>query len=134
MMSRTGSWIEHLTNATEARSLFPRDQLALSGLLLLGLEYVPGNKLRVTLRVDHLPEDAPQRWRDRGAIAVEICLDVGVSALNMRIAKEFDEMPLLDVAIDENRLRVVAQDAEGDFEIEARTFYIRLEAKPSMQQ
>lgn len=134
MMSRTGSWIEHLTNATEVRSLFPRDQLALSGLLLLGLEYVPGNKLRVTVLVDYLPEDAPQRWRDRGATAVEICLDVGVSALNMRIAKEFDEMPLLDVAIDESRLRIVAQDAEGVFEIEARTFYIRLEAKPSMQQ
>lgn len=133
-MSHSGSWIDHLTNRTEVDSLFPRGGLVLSGLLLLGLEYLPGNKLRVTLLSDHLPEAAPQRWRDQGATAVEICFDVGISALNMRIAEEFDEMPLLDVLIDENRLRVVAHDGEGSFDIEARTFYIRLLAKPSTRQ
>lgn len=130
-MSNTGTWVEYLTNETEIRALFPCHDLPLSGLLLLGLEYVSGNKLRVTLLADRLPECAPQRWRDRGVIATEICLDVGVSMMNMRIAKEFDDMPLLNVVFDENRLRITAQDVEADFEIDVHTFYIRFEAKPS---
>lgn len=134
-MSRASSWVEHLTNASEVRSIFPGDGLELSGLLLLGLEYRPGNKLRITLLSDQLPEDIPERWRGRNATTVEICFDIGVSRLDMRVGKEFDEMPLLNVAIEANRLRIVAQDsANADFEIEASTFYMRLEAKPSTQQ
>jgi hypothetical protein len=134
MTSSADSWVEHLTNVTEVRSLFPRGGLSLSGLLFLGLEYAPGNKLRIALLLDRLPEDAPQRWRDRGATTAEICLDVGVATMDVQIAKEFDELPPLDVLIGANQLSVVAQGVGDDFRLDARTFYMRLDAKASTQQ
>jgi hypothetical protein len=133
MIDRTDLWVEHLVNASEVRSIFPRSGLALSGLQLLRLEYLPGNKLRITLLADGLPEDAPQRWRDRGATGVEICLDVGVSAMSVRVTKEFEEMPPLAVAIGPNQLRVFGKDSTDDFEVEVSTFFMRLEARPLAQ-
>jgi hypothetical protein len=134
MTAHADSWVEHLTNATEVRSLFPRGGLVLSGLPLLELKYVSGNRFRVALLLDRLPEDAPQRWRDRGVTTVEICFDVGVTALDVRITQEFDNLPLLDVSIDENELRIVAQGMKDDFRIEARTFYMRLEVQATTKQ
>jgi len=133
-MSHTDYWTKHLSNINEVRSLFPQGGLILSDLQLLGLEYVPGNKLLVKLLSDRLPDDVPQRWRDRGAKGIEICLDAGVSSLSMWVPKEFDEMPRLSVSIDENWIRVVAQGTEGSFKIEASTFYVRLDAKPSIER
>lgn len=122
-------WCEHLINAKEVESKFPAGGVSLTGLFLLRLEYLPGNKLMLNFFQQEIPPVIPDRWRSKKITALELRFSLGISSMEFGLQEEFVTMPSLSVFLEKMRFRVESE-ADSSILLVANTFFIELEVRP----
>jgi hypothetical protein len=122
-------WSEHLSNAKEVNTLFPAGDVSLSGLLLLRLEYLPGNKLTLSFLQQKLPSIIPDRWNRQNIVGLELRFSLGVSLLELNLPEEFTNMPSLSVSVERARLQV-RNEVSSSLLLFVNSFYIELKIRP----
>lgn len=122
-------WIDHLSNSQELKGKFPDGELILTGLLLLKLEYSPGNILSLTFFQERVPDTMPVKWRQMDPIGMQLEFRMGLRNLAIQVSSELQQNPPMKVSLEPAGLLVTAELSD-EVRISASTFFVTLNVTP----
>lgn len=122
------AWFNFLINEKEVRSILNSEEIDLRGLLLLKIEYLPGNKILLEFFQKNIPKNIPDRWHQKNIVGLKLCFESEVKNFKLDAKKNFHEMPDLAIEINSELFRV--KDDFENFDLIMSPFFLKLKIHP----